>query len=109
MLDVVSEEQRRQEPRLSYRFACRVGVCGSCAMTVKGEPRWTCRAHVSRVEQDGVIVIEPLRNLLRTKDLEVDMSGFFAKCKKAGNSFVGTLNRARAWSTTSAMPTPAMC
>src|SRR5262249_55102705 len=65
VLDVVTEVQRRIDPTLSYRFACRVGVCGSCAMTVNGRPRWTCRTHVSRVEEDGVIVIEPLRNMPR--------------------------------------------
>jgi len=93
VLDVVTEVQRRHEPSLSYRFACRVGVCGSCAMTVNGKPRWTCRTHVSRVEEDGVIVIEPLRNMPRIKDLVVDMSEFFAKWKKAGNTFIGTATR----------------
>ena len=93
VLDVVTEVQRTLEPTLSYRFACRVGVCGSCAMTVNGKPRWTCRTHVSRVEEDGVIVIEPLRNMPRIKDLVVDMREFFDKWKKAGNTFVGTATR----------------
>ena len=93
VLDVVTEVQRSLEPTLSYRFACRVGVCGSCAMTVNGKPRWTCRTHVSRVEEDGVIVIEPLRNMPRIKDLVVDMSEFFDKWKKAGNEFKGTATR----------------
>ena len=48
VLDVVTFVQRHIDPTLSYRFACRVGVCGSCAMTVNGKPRWTCRTHVSR-------------------------------------------------------------
>ena len=47
VLDVVTFVQRHIDPTLSYRFACRVGVCGSCAMTVNGKPRWTCRTHVS--------------------------------------------------------------
>jgi fumarate reductase iron-sulfur subunit len=62
-------------------------------MTVNGKPRWTCRTHVSRVEEDGVIVIEPMRNMPRIKDLVVDMSEFFDKWKKAGNTFVGTATR----------------
>ncbi len=49
VLDVVTHIQRRIDPTLSYRFACRVGMCGSCAMTVNGRARWTCRTHVSRV------------------------------------------------------------
>jgi fumarate reductase iron-sulfur subunit len=43
ILDVVTEIQREQDATLSYRFACRVGMCGSCAMVVNGRPRWTCR------------------------------------------------------------------
>lgn len=93
VLDVVTQVQRRHEPTLSYRFACRVGVCGSCAMTVNGRPRWTCRTHVSRVQEDGVIAIEPLRNMPLIKDLVVDMAEFFAKWKRAGNTFVGTATR----------------
>lgn len=94
VLDLVTEVQRRHDPTLSYRFACRVGVCGSCAMTVNGKPRWTCRTHVSRVEDEGTITIEPLRNLPRIKDLVVDMTEFFAKWRKAGNTFQGTATRA---------------
>ena len=49
VLDVVTYIQRRLDPSLSYRYACRVGMCGSCAMSVNGVPRWTCRTHVSKV------------------------------------------------------------
>lgn len=94
VLDVVTEIQRGLEPTLAYRFACRVGVCGSCAMTVNGKPRWTCRTHVKHVARDGVIVVEPLRNLPRIKDLVADMSTFFDKWRRAGNTFVGTATRA---------------
>ncbi|OZI31036.1 succinate dehydrogenase/fumarate reductase iron-sulfur subunit [Bordetella genomosp. 10] len=93
VLDVVTEIQRRIEPDLSYRFSCRVGVCGSCAMTVNGKPRWTCRSHVSNVQQGGVIELEPLRNMPRIKDLVVDMTEFFDKWQKAGGRFVGTATR----------------
>src|ERR1700691_1567725 len=53
VLDVVTFVQRHLDPTLSYRFACRVGVCGSCAMTVNGKPRWTCRTHVAKVAGGG--------------------------------------------------------
>jgi fumarate reductase iron-sulfur subunit len=93
VLDVVTEVQRRHEPSLAYRFACRVGVCGSCAMTVNGTPRWTCRTHVRKVAVDNSLTIEPLRNMPRIKDLASDMSEFFAKWQKAGGRFKGTLTR----------------
>jgi fumarate reductase iron-sulfur subunit len=87
ILDVVTEIQRGIDPQLSYRFSCRVGVCGTCAMTVNGKPRWTCRTHVSSVQKDGAIELEPLRNMPRIKDLVVDMTEFFAKWQKAGSGF----------------------
>jgi len=93
VLDVVTWIQRRLEPALAYRFACRVGVCGSCAMTVNGRPRWTCRTHVSKVLEDGALTIEPLRNLPRIKDLAVDMTRFFEKWQDAGGRFKGEADR----------------
>ena len=47
VLDVVTHIQRHLDASLAYRFACRVGMCGSCAMSVNGVPRWTCRTHRS--------------------------------------------------------------
>ncbi|MGZ0190318.1 MAG: 2Fe-2S iron-sulfur cluster-binding protein, partial [Alphaproteobacteria bacterium] len=41
ILDVVTWIQQNADPSLAYRFACRVGMCGSCAMMVNGQPRWT--------------------------------------------------------------------
>ena len=93
VLDVVTEIQRYHAPSLAYRFACRVGVCGSCAMTVNGKPRWTCRTHVKQVLEDGAITIAPLRNLPRIKDLACDMSAFFERWHKAGGKFEGSRTR----------------
>nr|WP_281496009.1 2Fe-2S iron-sulfur cluster-binding protein [Marivita sp. S6314] len=79
VLDVVSWIQQNADPTLTYRFACRVGMCGSCAMMVNGVPRWTCRTHVSKVMNGDVIDIAPLRNLPVIKDLAADMDPFFDK------------------------------
>jgi fumarate reductase iron-sulfur subunit len=87
VLDVVTYIQRRLEPTLAYRFACRVGVCGSCAMTVNGRARWTCRTHVANAARAGRLRIAPLRNMEVIKDLAVDMEGFFAKQARAGGAF----------------------
>jgi fumarate reductase iron-sulfur subunit len=93
VLDVVTYVQRHLDPSLSYRFACRVGVCGSCAMTVNGRPRWTCRTHVSRVARNGWLEIEPLQNFPVIKDLATDMSDFFEKWRDARGAFVPTKSR----------------
>lgn len=93
VLDVVTEVQRQHEPSLAYRFACRVGVCGSCAMTVNGAPRWTCRTHVNQVITGNTLTIEPLRHLPVIKDLVCDFAPFFEKWQRAGGSFKPTLTR----------------
>ena len=87
VLDVVSWVQRHADPTLAYRFACRVGMCGSCAMTVNGRPRWTCRTHISKVMEDGRVEIGPLANLPLIKDLACDMAAFFEKWQKAKGAF----------------------
>lgn len=87
VLDVITWIQRHAEPGLSYRFACRVGMCGSCAMMVNGKPMWTCRTHVSKVAKGNALTVEPLRNLPVVKDLVCDMSEFFDKWRRAKGRF----------------------
>ncbi len=93
VLDVVTWVQRNLDPTLSYRFACRVGMCGSCAMTVNGRPRWTCRTHVSKVVENGHLEIGPLENLPVIKDLATDMRPFFEKWQDAKGVFSPTKTR----------------
>jgi fumarate reductase iron-sulfur subunit len=90
---VVTFVQRNIDPTLSYRFACRVGVCGSCAMTVNGRPRWTCRTHVSKVAGGGRLEIGPLENLPVIKDLTADMRVFFEKWQQAKGVFAPSKTR----------------
>jgi fumarate reductase (CoM/CoB) subunit B len=55
------------DPTLSYRYSCASGQCGSCAVSVNGEPVLACMEEA----QDG-ITIEPI-NLPVKKDLVVDL------------------------------------
>jgi fumarate reductase iron-sulfur subunit len=94
VLDVVTHIQRVLDPTLAYRFACRVGMCGSCAMTVNGVARWTCRTHVDKAVKDGNrIDIAPLRNLPVIRDLVTDMREFFDKWARAKGQFQGRSSR----------------
>jgi len=93
VLDVVTHIQRHQDATLSYRYACRVGMCGSCAMRVNGVARWTCRTHVSNVCADGRLQLAPLANLPVVKDLVVNMDSFFEKMQAAHGRFVGEHTR----------------
>jgi len=90
VLDVVTYIQRSLDPTLAYRYACRVGMCGSCAMTVNGVPRWTCRTHVDRVVRNDALEVGPLKNLPVIRDLVTDMREFFDKWARARGQFTGT-------------------
>ena len=94
VLDVVTYIQRRLDPTLAYRYACRVGMCGSCAMTVNGAPRWTCRTHVDQVAKNDEMTIGPLRNLPVIRDLVADMRTFFDKWERAKGHFEGSATKA---------------
>lgn len=87
VLDAVTYIQRCIDPTLSYRFACRVGMCGSCSMMVNGVPRWTCRTHVHRALRGNMLEVAPLRNMKVIKDLACDMTPFFEKWRNAKGYF----------------------
>jgi fumarate reductase iron-sulfur subunit len=93
VLDVITHIQRNVDHTLAYRFACRVGMCGSCAMTVNGKARWTCRTHVSQVAENGKLELAPLANLPVVKDLVTDMRDFFDKWARGLGQFKGSRTR----------------
>src|SRR6266849_2215416 len=93
VLDVVTWVQRNVDSSLAYRFACRVGMWGFCAMKVNGRPRWTRRSHVSRLADAGRLEIGPLENLPLIKDLAADMRPFFEKWQQAKGVFAPSKTR----------------
>src|SRR5678815_5403883 len=76
ILDGLFALQRGPCPDLAFRYSCRVGMCGSCAMVVNGREQLTCSTLVKNIGNQ--LRIEPLRNLPITRDLAVDMKPFFA-------------------------------
>lgn len=82
VLDAVSWAQRERFHDLAYRYSCRVGMCGTCAMVVNGREGWTCRTLLAQLNT-SVVTVEPLRNLPVIKDLVVDMRPFFAAMDRA--------------------------
>jgi fumarate reductase iron-sulfur subunit len=94
VLDVVTYIQRKLDSTLAYRYACRVGMCGSCAMTVNGVARWTCRTHVGAVTgEQSKLQIAPLANLPVIRDLATDMREFFDKWTRAKGYYKGSRSR----------------
>jgi fumarate reductase iron-sulfur subunit len=44
VLDALNYLKDEVDTTLSYRWSCRMGVCGSCGMMVNGVPALTCAA-----------------------------------------------------------------
>src|SRR6516225_4839454 len=80
VLDSLFALQRGPCPDLAFRFSCRVGMCGSCAMVVNGHERLTCSTMVKTI--GAKLRVEPLRNLPIIRDLAVNMEPFFAAYKR---------------------------
>src|SRR3981081_3919661 len=72
VLYALFEIQRAQDASLSFRCACRVGMCGTCAMSINGIPRLACRTR-AQLLKSNTIAIEPLPNLPVIKDLVVSL------------------------------------
>ena len=78
VLDGLNYIKDRIDGTLSYRWSCRMGICGSCGMTVNGEPKLTCATFLADYAPRSVRV-EPLLNFPVIRDLIVDMGDFMRK------------------------------
>jgi fumarate reductase iron-sulfur subunit len=78
VLDGLNHIKDQLDGTLSYRWSCRMGICGSCGMTVNGEPKLTCATFLTEYAP-GPVRIEPLRNFPVIRDLVVDIDDFMAK------------------------------
>ena len=78
VLDALNHVKDRVDGTLSYRWSCRMGICGSCGMTVNGEPKLTCATFLADYAP-GPVRVEPLRNFPVIRDLVVDLGDFMQK------------------------------
>jgi fumarate reductase iron-sulfur subunit len=81
VLDALNYIKDDLDGSLTYRWSCRMGVCGSCGMMVNGVPRLTCSTFLREFDSEP-IVVEPLENFPVIRDLVIDMSDFLEKLKE---------------------------
>jgi fumarate reductase iron-sulfur subunit len=60
---------------LSFRWSCRMAICGSCGMMVNGKPSLTCQTFV-RDLLPGPIRVEALAHFPIERDLVIDARAF---------------------------------
>jgi fumarate reductase (CoM/CoB) subunit B len=71
VLDALLFIQDKYDSSLSFRWECRGGQCGSCAVRVNKTARIACR---TKVEPNAKLVLEPLEKMPVIKDLVTDIS-----------------------------------
>ena len=80
VLDALNYLKDEVDGSISYRWSCRMGVCGSCGMMVNGTPKLTCAAFLKDY-YPGPIRVEPLANFPVERDLIVNITDFAKKLK----------------------------
>jgi fumarate reductase iron-sulfur subunit len=78
ILDGLNYIKDRIDGTLSFRWSCRMGICGSCGMMVNGDPTLTCGAFLIDYAP-GPVRVEPLLNFPVIRDLVVDIEEFMRK------------------------------
>ena len=79
ILDALNYVKDQLDGTLTFRWSCRMGVCGSCGMMVNGTPTLTCAVPLSDYVSSGQIRIEPLQFFPVVRDLVIDLSSFLEK------------------------------
>jgi succinate dehydrogenase iron-sulfur subunit len=81
VLDVLNYIKDCVDGTLTYRWSCRMGVCGSCGMMLNGEPKLTCAAFLKNYYPKPIRV-EPLINFPVLRDLVINLDDFMHKLKE---------------------------
>ncbi|MFO6423741.1 succinate dehydrogenase/fumarate reductase iron-sulfur subunit [Motilimonas sp. KMU-193] len=78
MLEALQYIKDEVDGTLSFRWSCRMAICGSCGMMIDGVPKLGCKAFL-RDYYPNKIKLEPLANFPIERDLVVVMDDFIAK------------------------------
>ena len=76
ILDGLHYIKEHLDSSLAWRFSCRMGVCGSCAMLISGMARLACHTQILDVSRTAV-TLAPLPNYDIVKDLVPDLAPMF--------------------------------
>ena len=82
VLDGLLYIKDRIDGSLTFRWSCRMAICGSCGKMIDGQPRLSCKTFL-RDYAPGPVHIEALHHFPVVKDLVVDQSGFLDKLRDA--------------------------
>ncbi len=76
VLDGLHHIKETQDASLSWRYSCRMGVCGSCAMLINGIPTLACNTQIMDVTSQK-LTLAALPNFDIIRDLVPDLTPMF--------------------------------
>ena len=78
VLQALLHVKDEQDGSLTFRWSCRMAICGSCGMMVNGKPALACQTFL-RDMLPGPVRVEPLAHFPIERDLVVNAEGFIRK------------------------------
>jgi succinate dehydrogenase/fumarate reductase iron-sulfur protein len=87
VLDTLFAVQRHQDRSLSFRYSCRLGMCGTCAVICNDREVLACQTLLESLP-GSEITLRPLNHLPVLKDLAVDLEPFFDRYRQVKPHFV---------------------
>src|SRR5262249_32222381 len=80
ILDALDYIKDKVDGSLTFRWSCRMGICGSCSMMVNGEPKLTCATFLSNYAKElRPVRVQPLRYFPVIRDLAFEVTDFMSK------------------------------
>ena len=73
---------------LTFRWSCRMAICGSCGLMLNGKPSLGCE-HFLRDYYPGPLRVEPLNHFPIVRDLAIDQSDFLRKLESVKPWLIG--------------------
>jgi len=73
---------------LTFRWSCRMAICGSCGAMLNGVPKLGCE-HFLRDYYPGPLRIEPLNHFPIVRDLAIDQTDFLRKLESVKPYLIG--------------------
>ena len=77
VLDALLWVKERVDNGLSFRYSCRMGICGSCGMLINGKPMLGCETQIAELGTD-VVEVGPLTNYDVIRDVATNFTDFFS-------------------------------
>ncbi|QUM81590.1 succinate dehydrogenase/fumarate reductase iron-sulfur subunit [Moritella sp. 5] len=81
ILEALQYIKDHMDSTISFRWSCRMAICGSCGLMVDGVPKLGCKAFLRDYYPNNV-KLEPLANFPIERDLVVVMDDFIQKLEE---------------------------